>query len=336
LRENKIHNGDDVASLFFSYSHADETLRDQLEKQLSMLKHQGIIETWHDRRIGSGSEIDQSISEHVEKDDIILLLVSADFLASDYCYNREMKRAMERHEAGDALVIPVILRACDWHAAPFGKLNATPPDGKPVTLWPDRDQAFLEVAKGIRDAVNRRGGPKAPTAFAAAQPLAQGAPRAEPAGRRSSNLRVAKQFSERDRDRFKLDTFEYVSRFFENSLGELEQRNRGIECEYRRIDNNRFTATVYRDGAAAARCTIFMGGDRYMGAGIAFLFGETSGSNSYNESLTVEADDQAMYLRSMGMQAMGGRRGDADKLSQEGAAELYWSMLINPLQQAQR
>ncbi|WP_245427210.1 toll/interleukin-1 receptor domain-containing protein [Mesorhizobium sp. YM1C-6-2] len=122
-----------AASVFFSYSHVDEALRDQVETQLALLKRQGVIETWHDRRIGAGEEFAGAIDRHVETDDIILLLVSADFIASDYCYDIEMKRAMERHAAGEAIVIPVILRACDWHGAPFGKLNATPPNGTPVT-----------------------------------------------------------------------------------------------------------------------------------------------------------------------------------------------------------
>ena len=78
------------------------------------MKRQGIIETWHDRRIGAGQDFGCEIDQHVETDDIILLLVSSDFIDSDYCYNREIRRAMERHEAGDAIVIPVILRACDW------------------------------------------------------------------------------------------------------------------------------------------------------------------------------------------------------------------------------
>ena len=90
-----------MASLFFSYSHVDENLRDQLETQLAMLRRQGAIEVWHDRRIGAGDEFDPEIMQHVENDDIILLLVSPNFLASDYCYDREMLRAMERHEAGE-------------------------------------------------------------------------------------------------------------------------------------------------------------------------------------------------------------------------------------------
>src|SRR5437762_917707 len=101
-----------MAILFFSYSHKDEGLRDQLEIHLAMLKRQGFIETWHDRRISAGEILDHAVSENLESADIILLLVSPDFLASDYCYDREMMRAMERHEAGLSAVIPVILRPC--------------------------------------------------------------------------------------------------------------------------------------------------------------------------------------------------------------------------------
>ena len=188
-----------MPSVFFSYSHADEALRDQLEKQLAMLRRQGVIETWHDRRIGAGQDIDHAIDEHINRDEIILLLVSPDFLASDYCYDIEMKRAMERHHAGKAIVIPVILRACDWHHAPFGKLNATPRDGKPVTQWPDIDEAFLQVARAVREAAERVPGAAKPTPQRTAGPTPSDAPMpAEAAGPRSSNLRVAKTFTQRD------------------------------------------------------------------------------------------------------------------------------------------
>lgn len=314
-----------MAKVFFSYSHADEALRDQLEKQLSLLKRQGIVEVWHDRRIGAGQDFAHEIDQHVETDDIILLLVSADFLNSDYCYDKEMTRAMERHHEGEAIVIPVILRACDWHGAPFGKLNATPPGGKPVTQYADRDQALYEVAKAVRSAAERLGS-KAP----APQRRARQQMSVEPAAvARSSNLRLAKQFTERDRDRFKMETFEFMARFFENSLAELSQRNPGIDGTFRRIDANRFSAIIYRNGQAISRCTVFVG-DRLVGGGIAYSSSETTGSNSYNESLSVEADDQSMYLRSMGM-AIRNQEPDA-KLSQEGASEIYWSMLIESLQ----
>lgn len=320
-----------MVSVFFSYSHADEALRDQLEKQLALLKRQGVIETWHDRRIGAGQELDHEISGHVESDDVILLLVSADFLASDYCYDREMARGMERHAQGEAIVIPVILRACDWHGAPFGKLMATPPDGRPITQWPDRDQAMLEVARAVRGAAERlTGGRRAATetpraAVSTPQPARTPAPMA-----RSSNLRLAKTFTDRDRDAFRREAFDYIATYFENSLTELSARNADIDSSFTRIDANRFTATVYRDGKARSRCTIFMGGS-LLGPGIAYSSSETNDSNSFNESLSVQADDQMLFLRSMGMARMG-RRAEDEKLSFEGGAELYWSMLVEPLQ----
>ena len=139
--------------LFYSYSHEDESLRDELAKHLSSLKRQGIIAEWHDRRIGAGDEWKGAIDENLEEAQIILLLVSSSFLASDYCWDVETKRALERHNLGDAKVIPVILRPCDWHGAPFAKLQSLPMDGKSITSWANRDEAFTNVALGIRRAI---------------------------------------------------------------------------------------------------------------------------------------------------------------------------------------
>lgn len=327
-----------MPSVFFSYSHADEALRDQLEKQLSMLKRQGAIATWHDRRIGAGNVIDAAIDEHIDSDEIILLLVSPDFLASDYCYDIEMARALERHKAGTATVIPVILRACDWHHAPFGKLLAVPRDGVPVTQWPDRDQAFLEVAQAVRVAAERLGGASV-ASKAAIIPASvereslhmQDPPPSSPSRHtaRSSNLRLAKTYSELDRDRFRDDSFEYIAHFFENSLRELESRNPGYQGVFKQVDARRFFSTVYKDGRAVARATIYCGGGSF-GNGINYVQGETTDGNTMNESLSVEADDQVLYLKSFGMTSFGQDRNQ--KLSQAGAAELYWGLFIGPLQ----
>ncbi len=136
--------------VFFSYSHKDEDLRDELSKHLAMLKRKHVITDWHDRRIGAGKEWEQEIDERLNTADIILLLISSDFLASDYCYDIEVKTAMRRHDDGEARVIPVILRPVDWKGAPFGKLQSLPKDARPVTDWPNRDEAFRNVAQGIR------------------------------------------------------------------------------------------------------------------------------------------------------------------------------------------
>lgn len=141
--------------MFFSYSHADEKLRDELAKHLRILERQGIIEAWHDRQIEAGDCWESEILNHLRAADVILLLVSADFLASNYCWNVEMTQALERHKSGTAKVIPVILRPCSWQAAPFGKLQALPKDGKPVVDWPSWDHGFLDVVSGITRVVGR-------------------------------------------------------------------------------------------------------------------------------------------------------------------------------------
>jgi tetratricopeptide (TPR) repeat protein len=137
-------------TLFYSYSSKDEELRDQLATHLAMLKRKRVIQDWHDRRISAGDEWQDKISEELESADIILLLVSPDFLASSYCYGVEVERAMKKHAVGEAHVIPVILRPSDWKHTPFGNLQALPKDAKPVSRWSDRDAAFIDVAEGIR------------------------------------------------------------------------------------------------------------------------------------------------------------------------------------------
>jgi hypothetical protein len=141
--------------VFYSYSHRDEPHRNRLEDHLTVLRRNGLIENWHDRKIGAGNDWQGTIDANLEAADVILLLVSSDFLASDYCYDVEMKRAMERHKQGSAKVIPVILRDCHWQAAPFGKLQALPTDGRAVTSWGNRDEAFTDIAKGICDQVQQ-------------------------------------------------------------------------------------------------------------------------------------------------------------------------------------
>jgi hypothetical protein len=143
----------EAISLFSSYAHKDEALRDELDTHLALLRNQGTISSWHDRSIPVGSEWDAEISENLESAQIILLLVSANFLASEYIWGKELKRAMERHEAGEARVIPITLKPCDWHSAAFGKLQALPKGAKAVTKWSDRDEAFTDVALGIRKTV---------------------------------------------------------------------------------------------------------------------------------------------------------------------------------------
>jgi formylglycine-generating enzyme required for sulfatase activity len=138
--------------VFYCYAREDDALRQELATHLAPLRRQGIIEDWCDRMISPGQPWEEAINQRLESAQLILLLVSAYFLASDYCYQKEMKRALERHEAGEVQVIPVILRPVDWELAPFSKLQCLPSDARAVTLWSDIHAAFTDIAKGIRRA----------------------------------------------------------------------------------------------------------------------------------------------------------------------------------------
>jgi hypothetical protein len=155
----ELMNSTNVAStpgpieIFICYSHQDDDLRKKLDTHLSGLKREKKVATWYDRAIEAGSEWEVQLKERLALSPVILLLISADFLASDYCYDKEVKGAIARHDAGNALVIPIILRPCDWQYSPFSKLQALPKDLRPVTKWGDQDEAWVNVVQGIRRAV---------------------------------------------------------------------------------------------------------------------------------------------------------------------------------------
>jgi len=139
--------------LFYCYAREDKIFRDKLDIHLSLLKRRKQVTTWSDREIGPGKEWEKEIDIHLNTAQLILLFISPDFLASDYSYGVEMKRALERHHEGTARVIPIILRPVYWEDAPFSHLQVLPADAKPITLWPDSDVAFREITLGISEAI---------------------------------------------------------------------------------------------------------------------------------------------------------------------------------------
>jgi TIR domain len=314
-----------VATLFFSYSHVDENLRDQLEIHLSSLRRQGLIDSWHDRRITAGEEFGAAIDGHIDTSDVILLLISPDFIASDYCYEREMKRALERQDRGEAKLVPVILRPCDWHDLPFGKLLATPKDGRPITKWPNIDDAFVDVVSAIKSALKELG--ERPKAATPRVPDSRKTTSSEPP--RSSNLRIRKQFTDLDKDRFRHEGFEYIAKFFENSLEELVRRNPGLQQSFRRIDANRFTAAAYRDGEKVCRGSASLGGGTMGSESIEYSMTDEPRHGGMNEAVLVRSDEQMIYFEALGMQSYGNSK---EKLTFQGSAELFWEIFIRPLQ----
>lgn len=150
---SKTTSGFKPISVFYSYAHKDEALRDELDKHLSLLKRSDVISGWHDRKITAGADWKGEIDSRLNSASVILLLISADFLASNYCYDVEMKRALERHRNGEARVIPVLLRPVDWQGSALSELQTLPTGEKAITIWSNRDEAFVNVTQGIRTAI---------------------------------------------------------------------------------------------------------------------------------------------------------------------------------------
>jgi molecular chaperone DnaK len=153
LQSRKFMTSQKPFSMFLSYAHKDALWLQKLETHLGLLKQQGLISTWYDRQILSGTYWAEVIDQQLEQASIILFLVSADFLASNYCYQIEMKRALERHQNGEARVIPIAVRPADWEGAPFEHLQALPTGAKAISTWSNQDKAFVDVVKGIRRAI---------------------------------------------------------------------------------------------------------------------------------------------------------------------------------------
>lgn len=145
--------------VFCSYAHKDEDLWQALKSHLSSLQRQHVISLWYDRELLPGMDWAREIDERLNSARLILLLISAYFLDSDYCYGIEMRRAMERYGAGEAWVVPVLLRAVDWQDEPISRLQALPTNGRPITSWTNRDEAFTDVAKGLRKIITRLSSP---------------------------------------------------------------------------------------------------------------------------------------------------------------------------------
>lgn len=143
-----------MIEIFFSYAHEDEKLMDEVRRQLIVFEREKRIVKWHDRKIPPGSEWKNHIDNRLRNAKIILLFMSPHFIESKYCYEIEGQEALKRHDNGEAVVIPVVLRPCAWEASPFGKLQALPKDAEAISTWANVDSASLNVARSVMSIVD--------------------------------------------------------------------------------------------------------------------------------------------------------------------------------------
>jgi tetratricopeptide (TPR) repeat protein len=143
-------------ALFYSYAHTatDERFQQQLERRLALLQRDGVIDTWHFRKIVPGADWKQAIDHHLRKATLILLLISPDFIASNDQYDIEMKQAMEQQRKGESRVLPIIIRPVDWSSTPFARLQTLPLDTRPVAAYPNRDDVYQEITECIKGVID--------------------------------------------------------------------------------------------------------------------------------------------------------------------------------------
>lgn len=317
-----------MVKVFFAYSHNDETDRNELEKHLAVLKREGFIETWHDRRILVGADLDNKIDQNLVESNLILLMVSPDFLASDYCYSNEMQKALKMRSEGAARVIPIILEHCDWKNTPLKDLLACPQDGRPISDYANPNKAFNEITNEIRRVIPETTVKKTKTNKSISKNnIVIPESKSNPVifdNIRSGNLRIKKTFTDYDKDTFKKDAFAYITKYFNTSLEELKRRNPDINYIFEK-EANRFYATIYRSGREISGCLIVnrVGSDSWGG----ITYSPDKNDNSITSSLNVEDDGYSLFLI-----PMYNITGNRDKLSKKGAAESYWSMFIEILQ----
>lgn len=303
---------------FISYSHKDRDALDRLHVHLASLRREGKIEAWFDREILAGSELDAEIADQLESCDLFLLLVSPDFLASDYCVEKEMRRALERHEAREARVVPIIVEPCDWTTSPLRKLKALPEDGKPISVWTNANTAFLNVTQEIRRIADQGVASGVPTqdVMSSVAPVT-----AETTARR---YRVQREFDEIDRSDYRQAAFVTIKGYFRNALAELESVE-GLRGRFNDLGETAFGCVVVNRGLGrgTAHLTVHCGRGRHFFSDIYYSFVENAAENTANGGFSVESDEYELFLRPMmGLSGNGGR------LTPEAAAASLWTEFL--------
>jgi hypothetical protein len=323
-----------MARAFISYTHADEGLKDQFLLHLAPLKREGLVEVFHDRMLRPGDHLDQSIQRELASSDLVVLLVSAAFLNSEYCYEEEMRRAFIRQRDGTAKVVTVILKPCQWMHVPVGdgqtlsSFLSVPRDGKPVTSWSDPDAAFDDAAAAIRRLLVDGKQVTSPAPAASRGPEENAAKTAAPPlkGRAVGGTRLLPQrITDRDRDQFLRDALEVAAATFRERLEQLSSEDPRVDTDFERIDSRSFAARVYADGNNAGFCRIFNGA-QFMSHTLCLSF-DAHSTGSMNEWLSLDEAGGTIGFKAQNLSHS--MRNRDEKLDHAAAAEHLWDMFLS-------
>ncbi|MEQ8472495.1 MAG: toll/interleukin-1 receptor domain-containing protein [Marinoscillum sp.] len=193
-----------------SYSHADEAVLDRLHKHLAQIKRDGLLDSWTDQEISAGGVIDDEVNNALSEAELFIAIISADYIASNYCYEIEFQEALKQQERGAVIIVPVIARPCDWHSTPFKKFRALPKDGKAITDWANTDTALLDVTQNLRNILNKRGSHRH-------DPVSS-TPDFNTSQR---NYKVKRDFDSIEKLEYQEQTFSEIKKLLESYMGEI-------------------------------------------------------------------------------------------------------------------
>lgn len=309
---------------FISYSHRDSEALGRLHTHLSVLRRQGHIDEWYDHKILPGDDINEEVKQKLEASDLFLLLVSPDFLASDYCMNVEVKRALERRESESVRVIPIILADCDWQHTSLKDLRVLPCDGKPVSKWSNEDEAYGDVVEGLRRVIEA-GNPQHNTVIDKRE------------SRNTSirpsvgQIRVTRDFDKIDHDEFREMAFNTIRDHFKSGVEEIDEID-NLKGRFQVLSPTSFNCTIINKGrymhASLPHITVRSGaGDMPVGD-ISYSFSESIPTDIVNGMFWIKSDGYELFLEPINLWSA-----DPDhKLTPEAAAQKLW---VNYLENAE-
>lgn len=280
--------------IFFSYSHQDESALAGLRKHLAVLERELQLEFWWDQQMLAGSEIDPTISEKLESSHLILLLISPDFLASDYCTSREMKRALERHECNDARVVPIILEPCDWRYTSLGKLKALPKDGVAISNWENENDAFNDVVQELRRILTS--GDVCSESCENSTEIAEDERLKEPPLK--MDYRVKREFDDFDVSSFRDRAFGIIRDHFEQSVADIVKLAT-VNARFVVRSSTCFVCTVINMALThgTAHITVHSGNENRALGDIYYSFNENASTSTANGGYLIQSDDYKLFLK---------------------------------------
>jgi len=300
---------------FISYSHKDAAHLNRLHTHLATLRREGSITEWYDRVILTGGKMDLEIMGQLEGSDLFLALVSPDFLNSNYCYEKEMEKALQLHETGAIRIVPVILEPCDWQSTPLGKLKAVPKDGKPVAEWQNENTAFLDVVTELRRIVAAG---KSVNNEPLATPISTATDKSA-----GSRYKVKKHFDEIDRQDFRQRTYKEIRDYMAASIEEMNGTE-DIKARFSDITSSSFTCSVLNRALQHRTGYITVHAGRNIGGDISYSYSEHASANTANGGFRIEADDYELFLKGGSMM----QSNDNERVTAQQAAKIICGALL--------